>query len=86
MAFAPLVEVECRNVAGQFRHAETGRVFDYTPPRETPFEGYAARVFVLDGFRYAKVLKTVAYVVVDEDADGGPVVEKWSIRGHRIYG
>jgi hypothetical protein len=35
--------------------------------------------------RLAKVLKTVAYIVVDEDADGNPVVEKWHIKNHRIY-
>ena len=37
-------------------------------------------------YRYAKVLKTVAYVVVDEDEHGRPVVEKWDIRKHRIFG
>lgn len=34
--------------------------------------------------RLAKVLKTVAYVVVDED-DLGPVIEKWQIKQHKIY-
>jgi|TARA_R110000764_G_scaffold466_1_gene1816 hypothetical protein len=38
-----------------------------------------------DGFRYAKVLKTVAYIAVDEDAYGRPVVEKWFIKQHREY-
>lgn len=30
------------------------------------------------GLRYAKVLKTVVYVVVDEYANGEPCVEKWN--------
>jgi hypothetical protein len=29
--------------------------------------------------------KTVAYVVIDEAADGSPVVEKWKLRGHRVF-
>lgn len=32
----------------------------------------------------ARVLKTVAYVVVDED-ENGPVVEKWFIKRHKQY-
>ena len=33
-------------------------------------------------YRYAKVLKTVAYIVVDEDEHGRPVAKKWDIRKH----
>ena len=32
------------------------------------------------GFRYGKVLKTVAYVAVDEDEFGNPVFEKWQLK------
>ena len=35
--------------------------------------------------RAARVLKTVAYVAVDEAADGSPVLEKWKLRDHRQY-
>jgi len=31
------------------------------------------------------VLKTVAYVVVDEDFDGNPIVEKWHIKDYEKY-
>lgn len=31
-------------------------------------------------FRFAKVLKTVAHVVIDEDAEGNPITERWQIR------
>ena len=37
------------------------------------------------GFRYARVLKTVAYIVVDEDEYGDAIVEKWNIKKQRIY-
>ena len=35
--------------------------------------------------RYAKILKTVAYVVIDENADGSPVVEKWKLKKYKDY-
>lgn len=35
--------------------------------------------------RYANVKKTIAYVVVDEDAEGNPVVRKWNIKKYRKY-
>jgi len=39
------------------------------------------------GFRYGKVLKTVAYLAVDEDEFGNPVFEKWQLkqRSHCEY-
>jgi len=36
------------------------------------------------GYRYAVVMKTVAYIAVDEDEDG-PVVEKWNIKKNVEY-
>ena len=35
--------------------------------------------------RYGKVLKTVAYIAIDEDEYGNPVVEKWDIKKYRKY-
>jgi hypothetical protein len=35
--------------------------------------------------RACRLLKTVAYVFVDEAADGSPVVEKWLIRNCSQY-
>lgn len=37
------------------------------------------------GWRYAKVGKTVAHVIVDEDENGQAVIQKWDIKGHRLY-
>ncbi len=39
----------------------------------------------LDGNRGIRLLKTVAYVAVDEDEFGAPVFEKWSIRDRRDW-
>ena len=63
-------------------------VFNEHARRHLPFilyssykgEQFPHEVFVgCDQSRYARVLKTVAYVVVDED-ENGPVIEKWNIR------
>jgi hypothetical protein len=43
------------------------------------------KLWTLDGFRYARVLKTVAYICVDEDEYGQPVVEKWNITNRKIW-
>ena len=95
MAYATIFDVHAGLVRGQFKN-ELGHWFDYSAAKAdeaTPFPGYELKVYVGGngaagdhGFRWAKVLKTVAYVVVDEAADGAPVVEKWAIKNHSIYG
>ena len=53
-----------------------------------PFAGYEQKVWVGpmgEEYRWARVLKTVVYIVVDEAADGTPVVDKWSVNQHRSY-
>lgn len=32
------------------------------------------------GFRYGRVLKTVAYLAYDEDENGNPIYEKWNLK------
>ncbi len=88
MAFAPSSEYDLNNVAGFFREKDHDNPFEYSKVSETPFEGYDRKVWVGPlqcEYRYAKILKTVAYIVVDEDATGGPVVEKWFLKDHRVY-
>lgn len=80
-------------ILGGFREAEYGNFFEFAqlPEHATRYFGdeFCHMVYVYaaigQGFRYAKVLKTVAYVVVDETPTGGPVVAKWTINGHRAY-
>ncbi len=36
-------------------------------------------------YRGAKVLKTVAYIAVDEADNGEPIWEKWSIKNHTLF-
>ena len=74
---------------GCFTHAETDAYFEFglhNPDAFTPFPDTPHVVFVDgDTFRWARVLRTVAYVVVDEDADGNAVLEKWHIKQRRTY-
>jgi hypothetical protein len=40
---------------------------------------------VLDGTRSAIIKKTVAYICVDEDENGNPVLEKWQLKKNVVY-
>lgn len=86
-----LVPTDLPIILGQFREADHGKVFEFAE-RRWPDDTFAAdmpHVIYVGGAspepRLAKVLKTVAFVVVDEDADGQPVIERWDIRGCRAY-
>lgn len=73
---------------GCFREAEQGRYFEYAvrPDEGIDFAPNCPHiVYVQDGFRYAKVMKTVAWIVVGESEYDTPVYEKWTIREHRYY-
>jgi len=78
---------------GSFDHAETGAHFEYSMRPAGDRCGvcpeYPHRVFVNDlngyGDRAAIVKKTVAYVIVNEDGEGKPIIEKWAIKRHQPY-
>ena len=80
---------------GSFNEADYGSLFEYAV---RPDEGLdfapdcphiiyftALRPGIDQGYRFAKVLKTVAYVCVDEDEDGQPIYEKWHLKRHHNY-
>lgn len=93
MSFAPLStyhgHVGDGSILGSFRHKETDNFFEFSKADKLvpgyP-EDFDALVWLLDGTasRYAKVLKTVAYVIVDEN-DDGLVIEKWAIKNYTSY-
>jgi hypothetical protein len=78
-------------VAGSFCESEYDKFFEFALrnkdelPEFAPIEKFPHLIFVTGGTRYAMVKKTVAYVIVDEDADLNPVVEKWNIKSYRKY-
>ena len=90
MAFAPSAVYPIRE-GGAFIEKDHGNLFEYDLHGEDTFAVYPHRVWVSEnpvndsGWRYALVKKTVVYIVTDEADDGQPVVQKWSIKAHRIY-
>ncbi len=96
MAYAPHTNTDIDRganlplILGCVYHATTGKAFEYAirPNTGNDFAPDCPHIIYVGGlgdYRFAKVLKTVAFVVVDED-DNGPVYEKWDLkRNHRIY-
>jgi hypothetical protein len=72
---------------GEFREKDFGHWFTYIkavhyPDGIDPVEWpHLVDVGENGENRFARVLKTVAYVIVDED-ENGPVVEKWALSKH----
>jgi len=74
---------------GAFVEKEMGNHFEFSLNDRDTWCDYPHKIWVGDvvgqGYRYGTVKKTVAYVAVDEDENGLPVVEKWSIKNYREY-
>ena len=78
---------------GAFVEKEYGNPFEYSLNddhangfnEDFPHKVWVGDVVNNNGYRYAIVKKTVAYVCVDEDEFGLPVMEKWNIKRHREY-
>lgn len=80
MAYADTNKVDYSTVAGAFNEKEFGHAFEYIS-EFNEWSGMPHLLFVGHGqTRQAEVKKTVAYVVVDEDDFGKPVIEKWFIK------
>lgn len=80
---------EYNKAIGEFTLPEFGTYFEYrisegNAPGQGDWgikNGFIHEISVCDGsVRFATIKKTVAYVVVDEDDEGKPVVEKWKIK------
>ena len=92
MAFAPDTVTFDRgdgSILGGFYIKETSKFFEFSR-NDDDFDfaqGYPHKIWVTtprpgidSGYRYGTVKKTVAYIVVDEDEYGHPVVEKWELK------
>lgn len=93
MSYAPHTNTEVANgqnlpmLLGTFG-VKGGASFEYAirPADGSDFaEDGMHIVYVQDGYRYARVLKTVAHVAIDENEDGSPVWEKWELSYNREY-
>lgn len=72
---------------GEFTERDFSKAFTYrlTDKAWALENNLPHEIDVLDGTRSARVLKTVVYVAVDEDANGKPVLEKWHIKNHVVF-
>ena len=79
---------------GCFTEKEIGNYFEYSDnPHSFSFcKQFPHIVWVggggiagMNGYRYATVKKTVAYICVDEDEYGEPVLEKWLLKNNVKY-
>lgn len=99
MSYAPSsVYRDCGDgsILGQFIEKDFGLLFEYSTNTGAMFLAPPAHggrnmefphlVWCLSGtvFRHAKVGKTVVHIVTDE-VENGFLVEKWNIKGHRVY-
>ena len=93
MAYAPRSTYydQDATIIGSFRESDHGHLFEFSvndEPDPTYFVSaiqFPHKVWVGDGWRYGRVLNTVAYIVTDENADGTPHVDKWAINNHNTY-
>ena len=74
-------------LAGSFTEKEVGNTFDYriTSDAWAVSQGFRHEIDCGHGqVRFGDILKTVAYICVDENENGN-VVEKWQIKQHRVF-
>lgn len=66
---------------------DRGNVYEFINVADSPFNGYNQAIFVGSNgdIRYCNIVKTRAYIVIDEDGDCNPVVEKWVLKSRRDY-
>ena len=77
---------------GCFDEKQYGNPFEYSindDPLNNVNEDCLHKIWVGDvigqGYRYGIVKKTVAYIAVDEDEFGLPVLEKWQLKKNVEY-
>jgi hypothetical protein len=73
--------------SGEFFLPETKKYFSFRPTNN-PWaleNGLLHEIDVLDGLRFGIVRKTLAYIAIDENQYGKPVIAKWDITKRRIF-
>lgn len=73
---------------GEFTEGDFDNCFTYRATKDewALKHGLTCEVDVMHGFcRFAIIKKTVAYICVDQDAEGKPVLEKWFIKKHVVF-
>jgi hypothetical protein len=83
------------SIAGSFYEKDCGNFFEFSHNQylsEVWAYRFPHKIWVTTpadgidcGYRYGIVKKTVAYLAVDEDEFGEPVMQKWQINQRRDY-
>ena len=92
MSYAPIQACDEGIVKGCFNEVSYGKAFEFASRTSEEMLLWASefpiKIYVgpfANDYRVAKLLKTRAYVVVDEDNEGNPVIETWRIRNLKLY-
>jgi hypothetical protein len=92
MSFAPIKACDEGIVKGRFDEASYNKTFEFASRTSEEMKLWASefpvKIYVgpfAGECRAAKILKTRAYVAVDEDSEGNPVTEIWHIRNLKLY-
>lgn len=91
MALAKISDYDRGVVLGSFVERDHGKRFEFAERDPVRVLGFAPEfphsVFVgpFSEERAALVMRSVAYVVTDEAADGSPIVQRWEIKSRRDY-
>lgn len=73
---------------GEIQEKEFGKWFTYreTQDQWARSKGLYNEIDFIDGnIRFGNVKKTVAYIAVDEDEYGNPVIKKWNLKKNVVY-
>lgn len=73
--------------SGEFFLPETKKYFSFRPA-SNPWaleNELIHEIDVLDGVRFGIVRKGVAYIAIDENEYGKPVLQRWSITKRRVF-
>jgi len=76
------------NVIGRFTEKEAGNIFEYGENDSGWLADlYPHQVYVgfLGETRVARIIKTRAFIVIDEDAGGRPVEQVWNIKNLKEF-
>lgn len=80
-------KMQKKQTIGEFQEKEFGAWFTYSETTD-PWalaQGFKHEIDVLDGVRFANVMKTVVHICIDEDAPDNALVDKWQIKNHTLH-
>jgi hypothetical protein len=81
-------DTQFKDNAGEFYLPDTGKWFTFCQNTDDAWglrHDLIHKIDTIDGYRCGIVRKGVAYIAVDENEYGAPVLEKWNITKRREF-